>query len=73
MNNTDTIGNRLRALREEHELSVTWLAQELGCSRGSIIRWERDRCLIDTRYLLAYMEYFGVSADWILKGDETET
>jgi transcriptional regulator with XRE-family HTH domain len=70
MLNNETIGVRLKALREGNSLTVSGLARELGCGRGSIIRWERDRCMLDTYYLIAYMKRFNVSADYILTGEE---
>ena len=70
LNNETTVGMRLKALRERNNLTVTWLACELGCGRGSIIRWERDRCMPDTEHLIAYMKCFNVSADYILTGKE---
>lgn len=70
MMSNETIGVRLKALREGNSLTVSGLARELGCGRGSIIKWERDRCMLDTDHLVAYMKRFNVSADYILTGEE---
>lgn len=70
MNNTDTIGNRLKSLRVEHDLSQRELATELGVSNSTISRIEKDESLPDTKTLIAYMDHFCISADWILRGVE---
>lgn len=64
--NKDTIGNRLKTVREEHELSQRELAAEMGVSNSSISRIEKDESLPGTKTLIAYMDYFCISADWIL-------
>lgn len=68
----DTIGNRLTALRVEHDLSQRELAKELGVSNSTISRIEKDESLPDTKTLIAYTEHFCISADWILFGKEHE-
>lgn len=69
---TDTIGNRLKTLRMEHEISQRELAEALGVSNSTISRIEKVDSLPDTKTLIAYSEHFGVSTDWILFGKEHE-
>lgn len=68
----DTIANRLKSLRVEHEISQRKLAEELGISNSTVSRIEKDESLPDTKTLIAYTEHFCVSADWILFGKEYE-
>lgn len=69
--NKDTIGNRLKSVRVENELSQRELAAQMGVGNSTISRIERDESLPDTNTLIAYMDYFCISADWIL-GRENE-
>lgn len=68
----DTIGNRLKSLRVEHDLSQRQLANEMGVSNATISRIEMGERRPDTKTLITYSEYFGVSTDWILFGKEYE-
>lgn len=67
---SDTIANRLKTLRVEHDLSQRQLADEMGVSNATISRIEKGESLPDTKTLIAYVEQFCVSADWILFGKE---
>ena len=67
---TDTIANRLKSLRVEHEISQRQLAEEMKVSNSTIARAEKGESLPDTYTLMVYAEHFGVSTDWILFGKE---
>ena len=69
---SDTIGSRLRSLREEHEMTLAALAEKLGCIPQTIRTWEKDMYIPCTYYIILYSDIFGVSTDWILKGKEHE-
>lgn len=66
----ETIGQRLKKLRKEVGLSQWKLGIELDHEQASIYQWENDKIMIPTKAVLHYSEYFGVSTDWILKGEE---
>ena len=68
----DTIGNRLRILRMEHEISQRKLAEELGISNSTVARAESGGSIPDTYIVMKYAEHFCVSTDWILFGKEYE-
>lgn len=68
----DTIGNRLKSLRVEHEISQRKLAEELGISNSTVARAESGRAIPDTYVVMKYAEHFCVSTDWILFGKEYE-
>ena len=69
---TDTIGNRLKTLRAEHDLSQEKLAEELDISRTTVSHLENGNREPSLYMLMAYAEHFGVSTDWILFGKEYE-
>lgn len=67
MNN---LGNRLKELREEKNLSQRALAKELGISQAAIARWEANLQTpsIDTAISLAM--YFKVTIDYLVGLEE---
>jgi transcriptional regulator with XRE-family HTH domain len=69
---SDTIANRLRTLRMEHEISQEKLAEELDIARTTVSHLENGNREPSLYVLMAYAEYFGVSTDWILFGKEYE-
>ena len=69
---TDTIGNRLKTLRAEHDLSQEKLAEELDIARTTVSHLENGNREPSLYMLMAYAEHFGVSTDWILFGKEYE-
>lgn len=42
------------------------LAQELGVSRSTIVRWENDPSSITLKYLELMLDLFGCSAEYVL-------
>ena len=67
---SDTIANRLRTLRMEHEISQEKLAEELDIARTTVSHLENGNREPSLYVLMAYAEYFSVSVDWILYGKE---
>ena len=59
-------GERLRELREEEKLSARDLADKIGVSDASIIRWENNQINPSIECLYALAVYFKVSADYLL-------
>lgn len=69
----DTIGNRLKKLRNDKNLSMGELAEKLQLStKGAVSRWERDIVTPRDKTLKAYADYFNVSIDWIKYGEFKE-
>ena len=67
MNNVKIIfAERLKELREEHNLSIAELAKQLSVSPIAISRWENQKRTpnIETLFLIA--KFFGVSADYLI-------
>lgn len=62
----DTFAKRLKALRDERNLSQGELSQALGISRGSLSFYENNSRTADIEILYKVSEYFGVTLDYLL-------
>ncbi|MBQ7012557.1 MAG: helix-turn-helix transcriptional regulator [Oscillospiraceae bacterium] len=66
-----TFGERLYELRKKSGLSQEQLAEKLEVSRQSISKWESDKAYPEMTRLLFMSDYFGVSLDYLMRGEET--
>lgn len=64
-----TIEERIQDLRKCKGLSQEQLADILGVSRQAVSKWESGQSMPEVEKLIAISELFGVSVDYILKGD----
>lgn len=64
-----TLGEKLYRLRSEKGLSQEALGDMLGVSRQSVSKWETDQSLPELEKVVAISELFGVSTDYLLKGN----
>ena len=64
-------GKRLKALRKQAEKTQEQVAEAVGLEPGSISRIERGAKGMSIDSLLMFSEIYGVSTDYILKGDKT--
>jgi transcriptional regulator with XRE-family HTH domain len=60
------LGEKIKSLRLEKELTQTALAQELGVSKGIISIWENNINEPKATYIQRLALFFGVSADYLL-------
>ena len=67
-----TIGERLTELRKSRGLSQEELAAQLTLTRQTISKWELGQSSPDIEYVIALCDLFGVSADYLLKGEASE-
>ena len=63
MENKNTFGKNLRALREGAGIGQVKLALDLGVSKGIISLWENEKREPTMSYLIALAKYFDVSID----------
>jgi transcriptional regulator with XRE-family HTH domain len=63
----DTVGARLRAVREHRHLDQKGMAAALGIDQGQVSRLERDKATA-TAPQLAVIAGWGYSVDWVLTG-----
>ena len=61
----ETIGSRLRKLRQSVKISQRKMGELLGVSQSAIDRYERDLSCPNAENFIAYADYFDVSLDYI--------
>lgn len=57
---------KLRALREDHDLTQAQVAELLGTSQTMYARYERGANELPIRHLITLCRFYNVSADYIL-------
>ncbi|MBE6111520.1 MAG: helix-turn-helix transcriptional regulator [Peptococcaceae bacterium] len=57
---------RLRELREDHDLSQTDIAAYLGCSQSVYSRYESGERILPVDVLIKLAKYYSVSTDYLL-------
>lgn len=58
---------RMRALREDNDLTQAQVAQVLGTSQTMYARYERGANELPIRHLTALCQFYNVSADYFLQ------
>lgn len=61
------IGDIIRALRKENNLTQKALAEQIGVSQKAIDYWERGINEPKASYIIRLADYFHVSADYLLE------
>lgn len=61
-----TIGERIRGLREDKDMTQTQVARLLNTSQTVYSRYERNERLLPTDLLIILCKFYKVSADYIL-------
>ena len=64
------LGERLTKLRRSKGLSQEQLAEELYLTRQTISKWELNQSTPDIDYLVKISNYFGVTTDYLIKGEQ---
>ena len=75
------IGSRIKALREEHDLSMDMLVQDINnryelenpLNKGMVSRWERDINNPSLDNARCLCEYFNVSLDYLIGNTDIKT
>lgn len=57
---------RMRALREDNDLTQTTVAKMLGIAQTTYSQYELYKRQMPIEYLVALCKYYGVSADYML-------
>jgi transcriptional regulator with XRE-family HTH domain len=73
MNGTESIGMRVRALREERGYSQEQLAEVLGLNKSAISRVESGQRGLAVQELAAVAPFLGVSVDEVMFGKPEDT
>lgn len=61
-----TFIEKIRGLREDHDLTQTQIAEILGTSQTMYARYERGANEMPIRHLITLCKYYNVSADELL-------
>lgn len=64
------IGDIIKALRKENNLSQKALAEQIGVSQKAIDYWERGINEPKASYIIKLADFFHVSADYLLERDD---
>ena len=65
------LGEILANLRKSKGLSQEQLAAELNLTRQTISKWELNQSTPDINYLAQLSDFFDVSTDYLIKGEQT--
>ena len=65
------IGETIKRLRKEREITQEEFAEVLGVSCQSVSRWENDNCYPDIELIPTIAGFFGISTDRLMGVDET--
>ena len=68
MTANQSIGQRIRTLREQAKVTQSALAAELGVSRSHLTKIELDQDKPGREIILAAAAHFNVSLDWLAEG-----
>lgn len=64
------IGEKIKELRKEHNISQWSLAKQIGVSQKAIDFWEKGINEPKATYIISLAIYFKVSADYLLGLEE---
>ena len=62
-------GDRIKTLRNSHNLSQVQLAEQLQVSKQTISNWENNNILPSVDMLVNISQFFSVSTDYLLELD----
>jgi transcriptional regulator with XRE-family HTH domain len=65
----ETVGSRIKFLRVHFALSQDQLCKKIGIKNSSLSRIENGNTDPSMSTIIALMQYFNVSSDWILTGE----
>lgn len=68
-----TLGNKIKSLRTDAQLSQDELAEKLSVSRQALSKWENDLTSPDIEKIKRISDIFDVSIDYLLKDNQTRT
>jgi transcriptional regulator with XRE-family HTH domain len=69
----NSIGKRIKELRESRGIKATFVAQKIGISQPLLSMIEREKCNPPFNSLIPMSDFFGVSIDYLVKGESNET
>lgn len=67
----NTLGSRIAELRKAKGATQDQLAEHMGVSSQAVSKWENDLSCPDIALLPRLADYFGISIDKLLRGEES--
>lgn len=67
------VADKIKKIREQHNITQSELAKQLGITRSSVNAWEMGISVPSTQYIVELAHIFGVSTDFLLGVDTTAT
>lgn len=58
------IADKIKSLREAHDMTQTTLANTLGVTRSGVNAWEMGISVPSTHYIVELAKYFNISTDY---------
>lgn len=68
-----TIGNRIKTLRKEMNLTQEYVAEQLNVSRQAVSKWEKDISNPDTNNIIQLAELLNSTVEYIASGKKDNT
>lgn len=65
------VSERIKALREQNDMTQAQLAKRLGITRSSVNAWEMGISVPSTQYIVELAQLFKVSTDYLLGVEKT--
>jgi transcriptional regulator with XRE-family HTH domain len=65
------LGEQLKKLREERNMSREELAQKMNVSRQAVYKWENNKGYPDIQNLIRLSEIYGTTVDELIRKDST--
>lgn len=66
------VGDRIKGLRTQSEITQEELGTELSTTRSTVQKWERGMHLPSNGMLLKLTKKFDVSIEWLLYGSDSD-
>lgn len=63
---TNTLGDRIKQLRKEKDLTQEEMADQLSLNRATISNWEIDRASPDAKTIIQLADFFNVTVDYLM-------
>ena len=67
------VADKIKKIREQHNITQSELAKQLGITRSSVNAWEMGVSVPSTQYIVELAYIFSVSTDFLLGVDTTAT
>lgn len=60
-----TLGDRLRAIREDHDVMQKDLAEEFGITHSTLSRYEQNKREPPINFIITFCQYFNITSDFL--------